>query len=201
MAVLRIMEWPSKVLSTRSSEVEKFDEHLREFVASMHETMEKSGGIGLAANQVNDTRRIITIKISWMGNDDQDDEEREEKCYWHDKAYTFINPKIVKKTGRVRWQEGCLSFPEIFEYIERAEEVLVEAVDEFGKAFEVKANGLFAICLQHEIDHIDGIVFLDRMSRLKAQMVVKRIMRRGQYQNSEIGGEAPLKSEGDGDGV
>ena len=186
MSILKIMEWPAKVLSVRSTEVKEFDDDLREFVANMHETMEKSGGIGLAANQVNDTRRIVAIKIPWGESDDGNDSEKEEKCPWHDKAYTFINPKVIKKVGKVRWQEGCLSFPEIFEYIERAEEVYVEAMDEFGHPFDVKADGLFAICLQHEIDHIDGIVFIDRMSRLKAQMVIKRILKRQQLQDGGI---------------
>ena len=195
MAVLKIMQWPAKVLSMRSDDVERFDEELHKFVADMHETMEKSGGIGLAANQVNVTRRVVTIKIPWTELDEREDVNKDQKRYWHDHAYTFINPKITKKTGKVRWQEGCLSFPDIFEYIERAEEVSVEAVDEFGNPFDVKADGLFAICLQHEIDHIDGHVFLDRMSRLKAQMVAKRLLKRITLQDGETETEEEISQD------
>lgn len=176
MSVLDIVVYPAKVLETRASEVTKFDDDLKKFVADMHETMKISAGIGLAANQVGDLRRVITMEIP-LSDHKYADEEPEEREWWHDKKFTFINPVITKKQGKFRFQEGCLSFPEIYEFVERAAEVWVKAVDENGKPFEVHANGLFAVCLQHEIDHIDGIVFVERMSRLKASMVKKKIAR------------------------
>jgi len=186
VSVLDVVVWPAEVLETRAVEVEKFDDDLRRFVANMHETMRAAGGIGLAANQVGDLRRVIAIEIPWGGNRYEDEnEDEEEKEWWHDQKFTFINPKITKKAGKYRFQEGCLSFPEIYEFVERAAEVWVTAQDEHGKTFEIHATGLFAVCLQHEIDHIDGIVFVERMSRLKASMVRKKIARRGSIANVE----------------
>lgn len=183
MSVLDIVVWPAKVLETRAQEVAKFDAGLKAFVADMHETMAASGGIGLAANQVGDLRRVITMQIPFGDNQYEDQEEKRE--WWHDKKFTFINPVITKKAGKFKYQEGCLSFPDIYEFVERAAEVWVKACDENGKEFEVHATGLFAVCIQHEIDHIDGIVFIDRMSRLKANMVRKKIQRRGSLEAVE----------------
>ena len=184
VAVLEVVEWPAAVLETRAAEVTKFDADLKRFVADMHATMRAAGGIGLAANQVGDLRRVLTIEIPY-GRPSQDDEEdaaaateAEGREWWHDRTFTFINPTITKKAGRYRYQEGCLSFPEVFEFIDRAAEIWVSAQGENGKAFEVHATGLFAVCLQHEIDHIDGIVFLNKMSRLARSMAKKKLARR-----------------------
>lgn len=187
MTVLEVVEWPAKVLETKSEVVKEFDEDLKKFVADMHETMDESGGIGLAANQVNVAKRVLTILIPWSENSYAEQEEVKES--WHDKRYTFINPVITKKQGKFKWQEGCLSFPEVYEFVERAEEVWVTAQDENGKTFEVHANGLFSVCLQHEIDHIDGIVFINRMSRLKSSMVRKKVMKRNRLMNAEVDSE------------
>ena len=183
LAVLKILEWPAKVLETPAKNVLEFDDGLRSFVRDMHETMASSGGIGLAANQVGDLRRVLVIQIPWAGN--RYEEDGEEKRPWHDQAYTFVNPVITKKDGKVKYQEGCLSFPEIYDYVDRAAEVWVSAQDESGKEFTVHADGLFAICLQHEIDHIDGIVFFKRMSRLKSSLIQKKMLRRSHLEPSE----------------
>ena len=174
VAVLEIMEWPKKVLETRAEEVSVFDDEFREFVKNMHETMDHSNGIGLAANQVNRLQRVLTIFIPYQTSE----EEPETKEWWHDKRFTFVNPVIISKKGKARYMEGCLSFPEIFDYVNRAEIIKIEAKDEFGKEQNIEANGLFSICLQHEIDHLDGVVFINRMSRLKAQMIKKKISKR-----------------------
>lgn len=176
MARLEIVEWPAKVLETPAAPVTKFDESFRLFTADMHETMRASGGIGLAANQVGDLRRVLTIEIPYIAHEGDTDADRK---WWFDKKFTFVNPVIVKKEGVVKWQEGCLSFPEVFDFVDRASEVWVKAQDEFGKDFEVHADGLFSICLQHEIDHVDGIVFFKRMSRLKAERVRSKMLKRG----------------------
>lgn len=182
MAKLKVIEWPAKVLETKAQEVLEFDDKLKKFVADMHETMDAAHGIGLAANQVNSLQRVLTIFIPFIENKEEETEDRagddQEKQWWHDKRFTFINPVIRKKVGRASYLEGCLSFPEVYDYVDRAESIVVEAKDESGKSFEVEANGLFSICLQHEIDHIDGVVFIDRMSRLKAQMARKKVMKR-----------------------
>jgi peptide deformylase len=177
VTVLKVIEWPAKVLETRASEVTVFDAAFRKFVADMHETMKDAGGIGLAANQVNSLQRVLTIEIPY-DNSRYSDQEEEKKEDWHDKNFTFVNPVITKKEGKISFQEGCLSFPEIYDFVDRAAEVWVKAKDENGKEFEVHANGLFAVCLQHEIDHLDGIVFINRMSRLKSSLIKKKIQRR-----------------------
>lgn len=177
MSVLDIVVWPAKVLETRAAEVAEFNDDLKIFVKNMHDTMDASGGIGLAANQVGVLQRVITIFIPHSGSRYEQDTEAKE--WWHDKRFTFVNPTISRKSGKFKFQEGCLSFPEVFEYVERAAEVWVHAQDEFGKEFEVHATGLFAVCIQHEIDHIDGEVFINRMSRLKSNIVRKKMLRRG----------------------
>lgn len=183
MTVLDVVVWPNKVLETKAKDVTKFDADLKRFVADMHETMDAAMGIGLAANQVGDLRRVLTINIPFNDNRYEDQEDKKE--WWHDKRFTFINPVITKKAGKFKFQEGCLSFPEIYEFVERAAEVWVTAKDENGKEFEVHATGLFAVCLQHEIDHIDGVVFVDRMSRLKSNMVKKKLARQGSIDKVE----------------
>jgi peptide deformylase len=182
---LEIVEWPAKVLETKSAEVEVFDDELRSFVSDMHETMEDAQGVGLAANQVARAIRVITIRIPFDDTDDLDQDDGQ-KQPWHNISYTLINPRIIKKQGKIRWQEGCLSFPEIFDFVDRAAEVWVEAQDEHGKTFEVHGTELMSVCLQHEIDHIDGVVFFKRMSRLKASIIKKKMLRRGQL---SVGGQ------------
>ncbi|MFW7378151.1 MAG: peptide deformylase [Oligoflexus sp.] len=184
MTILKVVEWPAKVLETKSEAVTAFDEKLKQFVQDMHETMDHAGGIGLAANQVGVAKRVLTIMIPWEENRYQDQEEKKED--WHDKRWTFINPVIKQKVGKLRWQEGCLSFPEIYEFVDRAAEVVVAAQDADGNHFEVHANGLFSVCLQHEIDHIDGIVFVDRMSRLKSGLVKKKLVKRQKLTHTEV---------------
>jgi peptide deformylase len=176
MAVLKVVEWPAKVLETPAVAVTAFDQELKNFVSDMHETMIASKGIGLAANQVGVLKRVITIEIPHVNSEKG---ETEQPSWWHDKKFTFINPVVIKKSGVMRWQEGCLSFPEVYDFVERASDIWVRAKDENGEEFEVHADGLFAVCLQHEMDHIDGIVFFKRMSRLKAERIKTKMLKRG----------------------
>jgi len=179
LAELEIVTWPSAVLETKAESVEVFDDKFKKFVNDMHETMQENSGIGLAANQVGVLQRVTTIDIPYADNRYEDEDSTEEKQWWHNKRFTFVNPVITKKEGKISAQEGCLSFPEIFDFVDRAAEVWVSAKDENGEDFEVHATGLLAICLQHEIDHLDGVVFITRMSRLKSTRIRKKIMRRG----------------------
>ncbi len=177
MSVLDVLVWPAKVLETKAVPVTHFDDALKAFVTNMFDTMLDSGGIGLAANQVGDLRRVVVIEIPWAESKYADQEEKREP--WHNKRWVLINPEITKKAGKIRWQEGCLSFPEVYDFVDRAAEVWVKAFDEHGKLLEFHANDLFAVCIQHEIDHLDGIVFFQRMSRLKADIIKKKMLRRG----------------------
>lgn len=178
MTVLKVFEYPERVLLTRADEVTVFDAELKKFVEDMHETMLDSNGIGLAANQVGELRRVLTIFIPQDG--ERYENKEEENRPWHNQKYTFINPVITKKKGKIRYQEGCLSFPEMFDFVDRSAEIVVKAQDVKGEFFEVEADGLFSVCLQHEIDHLDGVVFVDRMSRLKASIIKKKMLKRGQ---------------------
>ncbi len=184
MGVLKVLTWPDKILETRAEAVIEFDDEFRSFVDDMHETMRASNGIGLASNQVGVLKRVLTVEIPFSNRyeSDEDDDEPQVREWWHDKKFTFVNPVITKKSGKIKMQEGCLSFPEIYEFVDRSEEVWVDAQDEFGKNFQVHATGLFSVCLQHEIDHIDGLVFIERMSRLKASLIRKKINRRGRLE-------------------
>ena len=179
MAVLEIVEWPAKVLETKAKDVEQFDAKLKGFVADMHDTMDASGGIGLAANQVGELQRVITMLIPWV-EPEEGETPFEPKKSWHDKRFTFINPVIKSQKGKTKYMEGCLSFPEQFDFVNRAAEVTIEYLDENGKQQTLEADGLLSICIQHEIDHIDGIVFISRMSRLKSGKIRKQMMMRAQ---------------------
>ncbi len=151
MAILTILHYPDKRLHTIASPVEKFDAELRRLVADMAETMYAAPGIGLAATQVNVHKRVLVLDVS---------EE-------HNRLQAFVNPRIVAREGSAEREEGCLSVPGIYDRVVRSERVTVEAQDVEGKPFRVEADGLLAVCLQHEIDHLDGKVFVEYLSRLK----------------------------------
>lgn len=180
MTVLAIRIWPDPVLTTQAKPVAVFDGALKQLVEDMHETMEHANGIGLAANQVGELKRVLTIHIPSSERCEKDGE----KSWWFDKKFTFVNPEIVKKSGMIRWQEGCLSFPEMYDFVDRASEITVKAFDVEGREFCVDAHGLFSVCLQHEIDHLDGVVFIARMSRLKAQIIRKKMIQKAQSRMS-----------------
>lgn len=170
MAVLEIVEWPEKILETRAQEVVHFDDALRKVVQDMHDTMDDHSALGLAANQIGVLQRIVVMRIPYGRKDGP-------RMWWHDKRFTFINPVITKTEGRATLSEGCLSFPGIYEYIQRADEITVQAYDEQGNKFEVSGSDYFSACVQHETDHLDGIVFVNRMSRLKATLVRKKLQK------------------------
>lgn len=170
-----IVKWPNQALETKALVVESFTEEVREIVRQMQDLMHRSNGIGLAANQIGVLKRILTIYIPYTKEDKQN---QLDKCWWHDQKFTFINPVVVSHSNqKKRAYEGCLSFPEIFDYVPRFSAVTVKAYDEFGKEFVVEADGLFSICLQHEIDHLDGVIFINRMSRLKASMLKRKYLK------------------------
>lgn len=181
MAVLEVHTWPSKELETKSEDVKVFDDKFRAFVADLHETMDKRDGIGLAANQVGVLQRVFVIHIPYF----ESKEYREEKKWWHNKRFTLVNPIITKKNGKMRMMEGCLSFPDLYEYVDRADTIEVKFQDEFGKEHTVEADELFSACIQHENDHIDGIVFINRLSRLKLRMIKKKLNHLEQMKLSE----------------
>ena len=159
MAILNILHYPDDRLYTVAKPVTVFDERLQQLISDMGETMYAAPGIGLAATQVNVHQRIVIIDIS------------EEK----NSLMALINPEIIKMNGKTMWEEGCLSVPGIYEEVERAERVKVRAFDAKGQVFELEADGLLAICIQHELDHLDGKVFVEKLSKLKLSRIVQKL--------------------------
>ncbi len=159
--ILKIVKYPEPVLDTPGEPVVEFDGELRKFVADMFETMYASQGVGLAAQQVGVARRITVIDLS-MGKDPA-------------QKLALVNPEIIAREGRQYEEEGCLSFPEIREKVVRAAKVRIRAQDENGKWFEMDGEELLARAFQHEFDHLDGVLFLSRMSPLKRSMTLRKI--------------------------
>lgn len=159
MALLPILHFPDERLRLRARPVARVDEAIRTLVDNMFETMYAAPGIGLAANQVNVQKRVVVLDVS---------EEKNE-------PRVFINPEIVARDGVEEREEGCLSVPGIYEKVRRAERVRVRALDRDGQTFETEADGLLAVCIQHEIDHLDGKLFVDYLSSLKRQRIRKKL--------------------------
>lgn len=159
MALLPILEFPDPRLRTKAQPVEQVDESLRKLIEDMFETMYAAPGIGLAATQVNVHKRVLVIDIS---------EQRNERL-------ALINPQIVGHSGMEETEEGCLSVPGIYEKVKRAEKIRVRALDRDGKQIELDADGLLAVCVQHEMDHLEGKLFVDYLSDLKRTRIRKKL--------------------------
>jgi peptide deformylase len=155
MPVLNILRYPDARLHKLAAPVTVFDEGLKRLVADMAETMYAAPGIGLAATQVDVHRQVIVVDVS----------ERK------DSLVVLVNPEIVEAVGVSDIEEGCLSVPAIYELVERAERVKVRAYDQNGNAFTLQAQGLLAVCIQHEMDHLKGKVFIEYLSQLKQQRI------------------------------
>jgi peptide deformylase len=161
MSIRPIMLLPDPVLRQVSSPVERVDDNVRAFAADLFETMYDAPGIGLAGIQVGEPRRILVIDLA---------KEGEPKA-----PQVFINPEIVARSDEASvYEEGCLSIPDYYAEVERPKDVTVRYLDLDGKAHEIKAEGLLAVCLQHEIDHLNGVLFIDHISKLKRDMVVRK---------------------------
>ena len=175
MQVLKVLTWPDKILETKAEPITVFDEELQALSDSMHLTMREENGIGLAANQVGILKQILVIEIPWLGKRYKQDTD---KKHWHDKRFTLVNPEIVAREDTITFEEGCLSFPELFGEVERARRILVKAQDTTGKQLQIEADDLFSICLQHEIDHLHGIVFIKHMSNARSQAIKQKMLAR-----------------------
>jgi peptide deformylase len=172
MSLLPIIEIPDPVLRARSAPVERVDDELRQLIADMFETMYKAPGIGLAAVQVAVPRRVVVIDLQ----DPDPVPEGEEEGPPIKRPHVFINPEILTSSdARKTYNEGCLSIPEQYAEIERPDLVRARWLDEHGKQQEAEFDGLMSVCLQHEVDHLDGVLFIDHLSRLKRQMIIKKV--------------------------
>ncbi len=161
MALLEILEFPDERLRKQAKPVESVDDSIRRLVDDMFETMYEAPGVGLAATQVNVHKRVIVLDVS------------EGK----DQPLCLINPEILSKDGFEEREEGCLSVPGIFEKVQRAERIKIRALDRNGKSFELEAEDLLAVCIQHEMDHLDGKLFVDYLSPLKRQRIRKKLIK------------------------
>ncbi len=159
MAILDILHYPDTRLRTKAAPVEHVDDKLKQLIDDMFETMYDAPGIGLAATQVNVHKQLVVIDISKS----------------KDEPLCFINPELIELNGEKISEEGCLSVPEYFADIKRAESIKVRALDCTGKEFELETDGLLALCIQHEIDHLNGKLFVDYLSPLKQQRVKKKM--------------------------
>ena len=159
MAILPILHFPDPRLRTLSQPVPAVDDAVRELLDDMLQTMYDAPGIGLAAPQVNVFKRAIVIDVS---------EERNDPRY-------FVNPEIVERRGTEEFEEGCLSVPNIYERVERSEWIRVKAIGRDGAPYELETDGLLAVCIQHEIDHLDGKLFVDYLSELKRNRIRKKM--------------------------
>ena len=162
MALLPILRYPDPRLHTKAAPVAAVDDEIRQLINDMAETMYEAPGIGLAATQVNVHKRVVVIDVT------------------EDKSglMAFINAEIVERSGEQVCEEGCLSVPGIYESVRRAERVKVRALNERGEAFELEAEGLLAVCIQHELDHLDGKVFVEYLSQLKQTRIKGKLAKK-----------------------
>lgn len=163
MTLLNVLCYPDPRLHKIAKPVERVDERIKKIVADMADTMYDAPGVGLAATQVDIHERIVVIDVS----DDQNE------------LMVFINPEIIWSSSETKsWREGCLSVPEFYDEVERPAEIRVKALDIDGKEFELKADGLLAVCLQHELDHLQGKVFVEYLSMLKRTRITQKMKKR-----------------------
>ena len=162
MAILDILVYPDPRLRKIAEPVKTVDDRIRTLVSDMIETMHDAQGIGLAATQVDVHEQVIVMQIP----EDQDEPR------------VLINPTIIERDGETVYDEGCLSVPEYYAPVKRAESIKITALDEQGEIYELEADGLLAICIQHEMDHLQGKVFVDYLSRLKQDRVRKKLLKR-----------------------
>lgn len=174
MAILDILHFPDERLRKVCEPVSEVNDDIRRLLDDMLETMYAAPGIGLAAIQVNVHKRVLVADVS------ED----------HSQPFCFINPEIVNLEGEEEMQEGCLSVPGFYETVKRAEKIKVKALNREGQPFEMEADGLLAVCIQHEIDHLNGKLFVDYLSPLKRQRIRKKL------EKQERLGELPAKASG-----
>ena len=168
MAKLKILEFPDPRLRTKATPIEAVDDALRALIDDLFETMYAAPGIGLAATQVDIHKRLLVADVS----PDQS------------QPYAFINPEILEKDGVIVSDEGCLSVPGYYEEVERAEHIRLRFLDRNGDPQEMEAEGLLAVCIQHEIDHLDGKLFVDYLSEAKRQRIRKKLLKERRLQSA-----------------
>ena len=172
MTKLAILEYPDPRLRTTAKPIDLVDDAVRQLADDMLETMYAAKGVGLAASQVDVHRRLLVIDVSDA----------------RDQPLVLINPEIVSSEGRAPGEEGCLSLPGIYDKLERAARIRVRALDRNGEPFELEAEGMLAVCIQHEMDHLEGKLFVDYLSELKRQLIRRRLQKERRQRPSQGSG-------------
>lgn len=170
MAILKILHHPDPRLRYRAQPVTDVDANIQSLVEDMFATMYQAPGIGLAATQVNVHKRVLVLDIS------ED----------HSQPLCFINPQILAQRDQIRMEEGCLSVPGVTEGVSRAKWICVRALDRFGVGFEMEAEGLLAVCIQHEMDHLEGKLFIDYLSDIKRYLIRRRLEKTARNANNAV---------------
>jgi peptide deformylase len=174
MALRPVLQYPDKRLTRKAQPIEKITDEVRQLAQDMCDVMYDEPGIGLAATQVGEEVRLVVVDTEWKEEDGVKN------------PLVLVNPELSDHEGEVLWKEGCLSVPDFEAEVKRAERVTMRALDLDGKEVEIRAEGLQAVCFQHEVDHLDGILFIDRISRLKrSRYALKR--KKQQKRESEEG--------------
>ena len=190
MAIRQIRIWPDPALSKVATPVDVFDKEIETLVKDMFETMYEANGVGLAATQIAVPLRVLIIDLDPSNEGEDDPELKEELAHL---GFTgpreFINPELLEAEGQIEWEEGCLSVPGVTELVRRERHIRVRAFDRYGEEFTIECHGLFSVALQHEMDHLDGKVFVEYLSKLKRD-VVKRKMNRLKQGGTTDGVEA-----------
>ncbi len=189
MAILPIVEVPDPLLSRKATPVGEVDDRIRQLLDDMAETMYAAPGIGLAAPQVGVSERLVVVAVpvrDGLSQQQPDDEELGSRAY----LCELINPVVVEREGRCAYDEGCLSVPDMTIEVERDRCVVIEALDRTGQAFRFEAHDFYAVVFQHEMDHLDGITLVDRMSPLKRQLYLKKLKKRRRDGSRSAGGAA-----------
>jgi peptide deformylase len=185
--ILPIIIHPDSLLREIAKPVLDFDDEVKKLITDMFETMYAAPGVGLAAPQVGVSKRVIVIDLMPDGIRDEDDKKHFEelKECGYTGPFTLVNPELIEKSGIITWEEGCLSLPGITAEIDRADHVRVKGLDRQGRPFEVEASEFFAVAIQHEIDHLDGKLLIDYLSKLKQVSITRKLRREKEKSQKE----------------
>ena len=174
MALREILTFPDPRLARKSTPVETVNDEIKQLIDDMFETMYVAEGVGLAAPQIGITDRVIVVDCGPREADSQEEDEPLKPV----QPIAIVNPVVTAKEGKITWEEGCLSVPGYTDDVERAAKITVEGLDRDGNPLVMEAEGLLSVCIQHEIDHLEGVLFVDRLSRLKQGLVKRRLKKK-----------------------
>ena len=176
MAIRKINIWPDLTLSNKAKPVTDFNEELKQLVVDLFETMFEASGIGLAATQIAVNQRVLVIDLDPHKDSLKNDKLKEQLLLWgYQGPMEYINPRIIEREGSIVWEEGCLSVPGMVGEVKRSDRIKLEAYDREGNKFIVEASDLYAVAIQHELDHLDGVVFVEHLSKLKRDVIKKKM--------------------------